>query len=143
MRGRILVWAAAVVAAGGITGLSVFLAVTGLTEASEAASVAVAVVELLALIIGVYGVIRERRITADAQSITGTTVGGSSSQTRAVKGNVRIRRSAVGLQAATPLNASVGGGTVEGDGQSVTGSHVAGRLDQITDVGGDVEIGDL
>jgi hypothetical protein len=139
MRGRVLVWIAAIVAAGGIVGLAAYLAVAGLTKASAAAGVVVAFVELVALVVGVYGVTRERRDARGGQAVTSASVGGDLTQIRGVKGKVRLRRRAPGGVPAR-LPTSTGEEPLPGNGQSVTGAQVAGDLDQIDDVGSDVEL---
>ena len=139
MRGRVLVWIAVIIAAGGIAGLAAYLAAAGLTKASAVAGVVVAFVELAALAVGVYGVTRERRSTGDGQTIAGTLVGGDLTQVRGVKGGVRIHHRTPGVVPAAP-STTTADGPPPGDGQSVMDSRIAGHLDQIGDVGGDVDL---
>jgi uncharacterized protein (TIGR02588 family) len=139
MRGRALVWITVGVAACGVAGLGAYLAVAGLTEASAVAGVIVAFVELAALVVGIYGVTRERRSAGGSQAVAGTSVGGDLRQVRAVKGNVRVRRAADGPLPSAPPPPAVGG-LRPGDGQSVTNSWVSGHLGQVDDVGGDADL---
>ena len=139
MKGRTLFWIAAAAAAVGIAGLAACLAVAGLNEASAVAGVVVGVVELLALVLGVYGVTRDRREKTGSQAVAGTAAGGSITQVRGVTGSVRISHGAAGPVPARPVTAAPGENPA-GDGQSVTDSRVAGHIDQVGDVGGDVTL---
>lgn len=140
MRGRAFIWAATVVAVAGIAGLGAYLAIAGLDKASAASGVVVGCVELVALAVGVYGVVRERRDTASSQVVSTTSVAGSIAQVRRVKGNVRLSRPIVPPPPDVSSPMTKLDGSHSPGAQSVTGSQVSGHLDQVDDVSGDVEL---
>jgi hypothetical protein len=140
MRGRILVWSAGGIAAGGIAGLSAYLAVAGLADASAAAGVLVAFVELVALVVGIYGIACERRNSPVNQTVAGTAVGGQLSQIHGIRGGVHIRRRGAATAGPTLPVVSEDNVLPPNDGQSVIRSNVAGHLDQVDDIGGDVNM---
>ncbi len=84
MPGRILKWVAGVVAVAAAIGMGIYLAIVGLNEASQLATVAGAFISLAGLALAVYGIIAARRLsTADSADgavdnvITGGTFHGS------------------------------------------------------------------
>lgn len=92
MRGRTATWAGAVIAGVALAGLAGYLVVMGLDKADKLASVLGMFAGLGGLAISAIGLVGERTKRADAQSVRGSSAGGSVTQVRDVKGNVRISR---------------------------------------------------
>jgi hypothetical protein len=156
MRGRVLAWASGVVAVGVAAGLGVYFWVVGLDKADKSASVAGAFVGLAALVVSIYGVVREHRGAGASPrvgglSVSDSTVDGGVTQVKGVTGNVRI--SGVGQQRSAPVagpdpvpSSAAGSPPQAGSddgaagGQSVGGSQVGGEVTQVDRVGGDAEI---
>jgi len=140
MRKWVLVIAVGVMTAG----LGAFLAVQGLDKADKFSSVFGLFVGVAGLGLAISGAVGVRR-QASGQSVTGSSIGGSVTQVRGVRGDVRVGPSIPAggpppAPAASAAALAADGGQGEEAGQSVTRSWTAGPVRQVDDVGGDVEV---
>jgi hypothetical protein len=136
-------WVAAFAGGVLVAGLGFFLTAQGLDKADKLASVLGLFVGLIGLGLAVFGGAGARR-QVGGQSVTDSTIGGSVTQVRGVRGNLRVGPSApAGSPVAPPLSAPTAAPPAGGDlgeGQAVTRSSTAGPVRQIDDVGGDAEL---
>jgi hypothetical protein len=140
-----MTWGGIIVTVLACTGLGIYLALAGLSRATDLASIISMFIAVAGLGVSVWGVIAARGSQpVGGQSVTGSQIGGHVTKVDTVGGSVRIGMPPpVGaptspFKAATPGPAA--GEAAEG-GQSVTDSEVAGTVSHIGSVGDDLDIG--
>lgn len=151
---KTLVWSSLLAFGAVLLGVGVWFAVTRLDAADKWGSVIGSLVAVGGLPMTIYAIVLARRANtiastppgpaAGGQSVTDSTIGGTVTQIRGVRGNVRIGP-ATPVAAPPPSSATAppsanASPASDGGGQSVTRSSTAGALRQVDDVGGNVEL---